>query len=200
MTPTPDSQQPSAAGRAVESVILFVILMAAWLLLSGHYTPLAIGFGVVACALAVRLTPFRPFLVTSGSRSFGVPLAGISYPRLLFYPFRLFYDILMANLQVAGIVLSPRLPIDPSFIRFRTELGRSIPRTLFGNHITMTPGTVTVDIKDDGEFLVHTLNPRVAGDVTSGSLANRIAAMLGEPQGPPSDMIDWQRGPEGLNA
>lgn len=190
MAQSPDTDRPSAAGGAIETTLFFLILMAAWLLLSGHYTPLAIGFGIVACILIVNLNKERPLLVGGSGRSFGVQLKGVSLVRVILYPIRLFIDILMANLQVASILLSPRLPIDPGFIRFRTEMKRSLPQTFFGNHITLTPGTITVDI-EDGKFLVHTLNPKLAGDVTSGVLANRIAAMLGEPQGPPTDMTDW---------
>ncbi|HAA78629.1 TPA: hypothetical protein DCE37_26320 [Candidatus Latescibacteria bacterium] len=198
MADTPD-KQPSSAGKAIESIILFVLLMTAWLLLSGHYTPLAIGFGVVSCATAVYLTKDRPLIIGGAGRSFGVPLGGISYIRLFIYPFRLFYDVVSANLQVAAILLSPKQPIDPAFIKFRTTLKRSIPQTFFGNHITLTPGTITVDI-DEGRYLVHTLNPKLAGDVSSGDLANRIAATFGEEQGESEEMTDWIRSSEGIQS
>jgi multicomponent Na+:H+ antiporter subunit E len=198
MAQTPNSEKPSAGGRAVESILLFAILFASWLILSGHYTPLAIGFGVIACILTLWLNKERPLLVGGLGRRFGIPLSGINFVRLILYPIVLFVDIVKANLHVAAIIISPRLPIDPAFIQFRTELKRSIPQTIFGNHITLTPGTITVDI-EDGRYLVHTLNPKLVGDLTSGSLVNRIAAMLGEPQGPPTDMTEWTRSVKDLS-
>ena len=198
MAQTPD-KQPSSAVKVIEGLILFILLMGAWLLLSGHYTPQAIGFGVVSCALAVYLNKDRPLILRGDERSFGVPLGGISIVRLIIYPFRLFFDVVSANFQVAAILLSPKLPIDPAFIKFRTTLKRRIPQTFFGNHITLTPGTITVDIDDD-RYLVHTLNPKLAGDVSSGDLANRIAGTFGEPQGEPQDMTDWVRSSEGIES
>lgn len=198
MAQTTDNQ-PSSGGKLIESIILFVLLMATWLILSGLYKPLPIGFGVVTCVLAVLLNKDRPLLIGGGDRSFGVPLGRLSILRVILYPFRLFYDVVSANFQVAAILLSPRLPIDPAFIKFRTTLKRSIPQTFFGNHITLTPGTITVDI-DDGRYLVHTLNPKLAGDVSRGDLANRMAAMFGEEQGAPQEMTDWVRSSEGIES
>lgn len=192
-------KQPSTMAKVIEGLILFVLLMASWLLLSGHYTPLAIGCGVVSCAFAVILTKDRPLILGQGERSFGVPIGGISLIRLIIYPFKLFFDVVAANFQVAAILLSPKLPIDPAFIKFRTKLKRSIPQTFFGNHITLTPGTITVDI-DDGKYLVHSLNPKLAGDVASGDLANNIAATFGEEQGEPKEMTDWIRSSEGIES
>jgi len=75
---------------------------------------------------------------------------------LLYLPF-LLWEIAKANLQVAYIVLHPSLPIDPSVERVRPAVPIGFPVTLLANSITLTPGTVTIDIRDR-EFYVHALS------------------------------------------
>jgi len=76
--------------------------------------------------------------------------------RLLAYFPWLLGQIVIANFQIAWVVLHPRLPIDPQLVSFRKHFPTPIAYFLLGNSITLTPGTVTVDLEGD-EFLVHAL-------------------------------------------
>jgi multicomponent Na+:H+ antiporter subunit E len=59
-----------------------------------------------------------------------------------------------SNLRLAAIVLSPDLPVDPGIVKIRTELKSRMGRLMLANSITLTPGTLTVEV--DGEWLyVH---------------------------------------------
>jgi len=66
------------------------------------------------------------------------------------------WEILKANLDVAYRVISPRLPIHPGIVRIRTGLVSDIGLTFLSNSITLTPGTMTVDVdRDNGYLYIH---------------------------------------------
>lgn len=69
------------------------------------------------------------------------------------------YHMIVANLDVAYRVINPGLPINPGIVKIKTGLKSNIAKTFLANSITLTPGTMTVDIK--GEFLfIHWINVR----------------------------------------
>jgi multicomponent Na+:H+ antiporter subunit E len=78
----------------------------------------------------------------------------------LYIPY-LFYYILLANLDVAYRVLNPYLPIKPGIVKVKTGLKNDFAKTILANSITLTPGTLTVEVEGD-YFYVHWIN--VASD------------------------------------
>ena len=66
-------------------------------------------------------------------------------------------EIFKANLAVLRLVMKPEIDIEPRLIRVPSDQRTDLGRCVFANSITLTPGTVTVDIEDDG-FLVHALD------------------------------------------
>jgi len=95
----------------------------------------------------------------------------------LFLPY-LLYAVVRANLAMAAVVLDPRLPIDPSVVRVPAPEGR-IGRALLANSITLTPGTLTVDVVDD-ELVVHALTRRSRVDLVAGGLVRAVSLVVGE--------------------
>jgi multicomponent Na+:H+ antiporter subunit E len=95
----------------------------------------------------------------------------------LFLPY-LLYAVVRANLAMAAVVLDPRLPIDPSVVRVPAPEGR-IGRALLANSITLTPGTLTVDVVDD-ELVVHALTRRSRVDLHAGRLVRAVSLVVGE--------------------
>ena len=68
-------------------------------------------------------------------------------------------ELIASNLVVARIVLSPRIRIHPGIIAHRTALKTDLAVTTLANMITLTPGTLTVDLSEDGTTLfIHTIN------------------------------------------
>jgi multisubunit Na+/H+ antiporter MnhE subunit len=102
----------------------------------------------------------------------------------------LIYDC-TTNLQVAYIVLNPKLPIDPGLLRFRTRLQSSVGHILLANSITLTPGTITVDLTE-GTYLVHALVPQAAGSLLEAKMQNKLEMIFGEPEEPQPE-IRWVR-------
>ena len=111
--------------------------------------------------------------------------------RLLTYTGWLFVSILKANVQVAYLILHPRMPVAPSLLEFTTGIDHPLGQIVLANSITLTPGTVTVDFHD-GRYLVHVLAPAAAQTLVAGQLEHRVTALLGE--GPkPAPAVRWIR-------
>jgi multicomponent Na+:H+ antiporter subunit E len=81
-------------------------------------------------------------------------------------------------------VLHPGLPIEPSVVRIPAPEGR-VARALLANSITLTPGTLTVDLTDD-ELVVHALTAGSRVDLESGTLARAVAFVTEGRRGPTS--------------
>jgi multicomponent Na+:H+ antiporter subunit E len=101
---------------------------------------------------------------------------------LLIYAPWLFGRILASGVHLAYLILHPSLPLNPQMIRHRTRLTGDTAITIFGNSITLTPGTVTVEVNGD-EFEVHALDEASASDVTSLRLENKIAGLFTRREG-----------------
>ena len=128
---------------------LGAILFGFWLLLSGHYTPLLLSFGVGSSVLVVYLS-MRMDVVDRE----GVPLhlGG----RVWMYVPWLLKEILVANVAVAKIILSPNMKISPRMVVFHGTQQTDLGRVLYANSITLTPGTITTGVEGQ-DFQIHAL-------------------------------------------
>jgi multicomponent Na+:H+ antiporter subunit E len=154
--------------QLVNSALVFIACFGLWLVLSGHPTPLHVAQGLLAAALVTYLN--RDLEAVSRSVR--------CCPRFVAYLPWLFKEIVLANVQVARIVLDPRLPIDPGLVRVPTRLRSALAVTTFANSITLTPGTVTVDVEGD-ELVVHALVRQPPEGFAA--MERRVAAALREP-------------------
>src|SRR3990172_1758228 len=159
----------------------FLSLLAVWLVLSGRFERKYVIMGILSVALFTYLNRdlvhFRGHPAKAGRTNLRLRLA--TGWRLLAYLPWLLYSILMANLQVLWIVVHPRLPIDPRMLRFRTQHQSSIAQVVLANSITLTPGTITVDLVD-GEYTVHAIMPASAESLLTAEMQNRVGAVFGE--------------------
>jgi len=186
--PNPSRESPKAPSVA-RTVALVLLLSLFWLLLSGRIGIQYFIFMAGTVALVVAMNPERPF----GSRAKGLPTGGGEWIRaggaLVRHLIWLLKSIVLANIDVARRILDPRMPVRPMFMVFRTDLKSEMAQVMVANTITLTPGTVTVDLKD-GTYLIHALHPDTAGAVLSGELQNTIAPIFGEPRQPAPD-VQW---------
>lgn len=97
----------------------------------------------------------------------------VTTARMLVYVPYLFWEVAKANLEVAYIVLHPSMPIDPSVERFRPALPSGVPVTTLANSITLTPGTITVEVRDR-EFHVHALTGSAREGLWAGGLERAV--------------------------
>ncbi len=153
-------------------VATFALLFTVWLLWSGHYTGLLMSFGVLSCLLCVWLTE-RMERVAGSQREYRLGLRWIPYaPWLLL-------EIIKSNLDVARAILSKDLNIQPQLVRVKASQKTDMGRVIYANSITLTPGTITLDVRGD-DFLVHALLDATAEGVRSGEMDRRCAALEGQ--------------------
>ena len=151
----------------------FLILATFWVLLSGKIDAFHLSLGFICCGLISYL--FHDLLFAN----IRVGDIRITIKRFVLYLPWLLYQIFIANLHVAALVLNPKLPIDPKIIRFKTKLESDISWVALANSITLTPGTITVDIRE-GEFFVHALSKKVADDLLTGDMEDQVAHIFME--------------------
>ncbi len=154
------------------TVGLFVLLFGTWLLMSGHYTPLLIGFGIVSCALVVLLSRRMGIVDEEG---FPMHLS----LRILRYLPWLAVEVVKSNLELTKRVISPRLPIGPEIVELTGSQKTDLGRATYANSITLTPSTVTIEAQTDGSFVVHAISPEAADDLRSGEMDRQVSRMEG---------------------
>nr|WP_267663507.1 monovalent cation/H+ antiporter subunit E [Halorubrum yunnanense] len=119
----------------------------------------------VATAAIVSITLSRISLDADPA----VPRTPMRLVRGAIYVPVLLYEILVANLVVARVILDPRLPIEPSMNRMRVIVGSGLPLMTLANSITLTPGTLTVRARDS-DLYVHSLLPWAREGLFDGGL------------------------------
>jgi multicomponent Na+:H+ antiporter subunit E len=155
---------------AAEVLTLGAAVYAVWLLLSGHYTVFLLTIGFV-CTLLVVYVALRMRVVDHE----GVPLTQLNFTMITYLPW-LCVEVVKSNLAVARIVLSPRLPISPTLVRFRGMQRTDLGRFIFANSITLTPGTITLLVHQT-QFEVHALYRGALDGIEEGEMNRRVAAM-----------------------
>ncbi|MGP0565508.1 MULTISPECIES: Na+/H+ antiporter subunit E [unclassified Nitrospina] len=143
-----------------KSMALFVF----WVMLSASFEWVHLGLGLV---LSVAVA-----WVNAGHSSF-VPKFRI-WPRILLYLPWLFYKIVQSSLHLSKLILHPALPISPQLIRVESKLRHHGAVVLLGNSITLTPGTITVEV-DRNNLIVHAMDDVLAEDVQSKQIESKIA-------------------------
>lgn len=152
-----------------------VLLMAFWLILSGLFDVFHLSLGFISVILVLlinaRISRVRFF------EGDDPEWESIRFEFLFPFLSWLVYEIVVGSLQVARVVLHPRMPVEPSILRFRVKLPKLGARVMLGNLITLTPGTITLDIRGD-EFVVHTLTRDSPGSIIDGTMPRKVAELF----------------------
>jgi len=149
------------------AIVLFIF----WLLLSGKFEPFLIAAGA-GSAIGVVLLARRMDIIDRESH----PIH-LSWRVLGYWPW-LFKEIARSGWDVAKIIVSPRLPISPTLVRAPTSQKSTIGVVTYANSITLTPGTISVDVSKD-EILVHALTREGADGLLEGEMDRRVARFEG---------------------
>jgi len=91
----------------------------------------------------------------------------------------LFVEIVKANVAVVRAVLSPDMAVSPTLTRIPTPQKTDVGKVMFANSITLTPGTVSVDVQDD-HILVHALLSEMSNPDDFDEMAKRSGWAIGE--------------------
>ncbi len=147
---------------------LAIALYVFWLLLSGHTDAFLLVSGAVA-AVAIALVGRRFGYTDREGHPVELILAGLRY-----WPW-LAKEIVVSALQVARLVLSPSLPIAPRLVTVRTHQKTAVGVVTYANSITLTPGTITVDVdRHDRRLVVHALTAAAEAGLLAGDMDRRV--------------------------
>ena len=137
-----------------------------WLLLSGHYTALILSLGVVSVVIVT-------WFIWRMDRVDGVLSAVPVRPRLLYYLMWLMWQVVLSNIDLVRRIWDPTLPIRPTWQRLDIKVTSPLAKMLYANSITLTPGTLTTDVRED-HFMVHSLTPDGIDELRKGSMEKQI--------------------------
>jgi len=155
-------------------IYLIILLAAFWVILSGMYDLFHLSLGAASVILVVLL---NRRVISLNFYSQERSNASFRIHRLLVYIPWLIWEMVLSSIQVAVIILSPKMPINPSIIRFKVRLPNMTSKVILGNSISLTPGTLTIDIEGD-EFLVHALTDEAFSLISSGRLPDYVGALF----------------------
>ena len=147
-------------------------LSALWLLLSGFFEPLLLSLGLISVLLCVYLA-HRMDVVDHETMPLHISYGIISY--LVW----LTIEVAKANWAVTKVILSPKMALDQRFITVPTTQRDDLGRVIYANSITLTPGTITVEI-EPGSFLVHALTEDAADMDALADMGARVTAIEGK--------------------
>jgi len=153
----------------LRTAVTLLVFAGLWLLLSGHFEPLPLASGGVSVVLTVWLARRMGVLDFEGQPvEMALHLVGfVAWTVWL---------VILANLQVAKVILSPALRIHPHLIRIRPNQRTHLGRVIHANAITITPGTISLDVRDD-LILVHALTDDAADEDSSGRLDRAVTRL-----------------------
>lgn len=154
------------------SALLFFL----WVILSGKFEAKFIISGAV-CSMIVAALCLPIMRVRKGERSYFV--VSVNPLKLFAYFLWLVKEIFFSAIDVCRAILSNK-HISPQLVRFRCSFENPSATVMLVNSIILTPGTVTVDVSDDDEFLVHALTDGAAEGLLEGEMMRRIARLYGE--------------------
>jgi multicomponent Na+:H+ antiporter subunit E len=126
----------------------FVIALIFWMLMAGSLQPQEFYAGLLVATAVALLSVGRSPVFEGFALRLGAPLAFVLYLGSLMRA------LILANMDMARRVLSPSLPIRPDMVQITTELRSDLGRLILANSITLTPGTLSVDVEDD-KLTVH---------------------------------------------
>jgi multicomponent Na+:H+ antiporter subunit E len=159
------------ARRSHFSIATWVMMFALWIILSGKFDVFHLGAGLITIAIVAWL------------QSLLVPMRKENEPRIRLVPVLLYipwllWQMVLSALLVARLILWDRKSIDPRIVVFRSNQPSVVHHTVFANSITLTPGTLTVDLQGD-RYLVHAICERTENDLLNGPMARKVARLSG---------------------
>ena len=158
--------------RVKHILTLGIALASIWVFWSGHFEAFMVFLGLISVVLSVWIASRMQITDEEGA-----PLnMGL---RPIGYAIWLAKEIVQANVHVSKLILDPKLPIQPRMICVQANQKTELGRVVFANSITLTPGTVSVDLQSD-HIWVHALSFAGAEEDLSGDMDRRVCDLEGE--------------------
>lgn len=161
--------------QAESCASMFLLFLLLWIVLNGKITTEVFLLGI---ALAVPVYLFFCLVMKYSPKKEWKMLRRL--PWLFRYIAILLWEIVKANFAVIHLILSAKLEPEPVLFRFRKPLKMDTHKVLLANSITLTPGTITVDVNEKDEYLVHALDKDLAEGIEDSVFVRMIEEVEAE--------------------
>ena len=161
---------------------LGILMFVFWLALSGDFAVKFVVYGLITSAVVAWICyPLLLLPNADGTKKYFA--LGVSPIAFLCYSMWLLKELVLANIDVVKATVRPELRIDPKVIRFVFRSDNPMAKVLLANSITLTPGTVTMNVTSEGIYEVHALTEGAAEGLLAGAMPRKVAELFGD-QGP----------------
>ncbi len=157
-------------------LITTIAMFSFWILLSGEFTFILITSGIVA-SLIVAYLSHDIFIGKADLKT----ETGRVFKFIVYVPW-LLWEIILANVEIAYLVLNPKPLVDPQIVRFKNDLKTDLGIVTLAHSITLTPGTVTVEANEE-EFVIHAIWQKSADGIIGGEMQRKVKKIEGELEG-----------------
>ena len=155
-------------------ILIAVMLYVYWLVLSGHYDLWLLVSGAVVTGAVVVFSWMKGIIDAEG---FPVERIGGG---LTYWPW-LAWQIVLSALNVTRLILNPRLPITPTMVRVSAKQASSVGLTTYANSITLTPGTISVELSERAQAIwVHAITRDGADGLQDDPMNERVRSFEGQ--------------------
>ena len=148
---------------------LFISLAILWVLLSGYYTGLLLSLGLFSTLFVTFISLRKGLLPYEQQENF------FQFMKYIPYGFWLVIEILKSNIDVIKRILSPSLPISPRWVTIKSSQTSEFGEVVYANSITLTPGTISIDVNDNN-IDVHALSESGVDGLATGEMDKRVSA------------------------
>ena len=160
--------------------VLACVLFAFWFLMSGKTDFKFLFYGVLTAIISAWVcVPLLLMPNADGTKKYFI--FDVNLGKYAMYWLWLLNEVRKANIDVVKATVKSEMQIDPSVCRFRIKFDNPMAYTTLANSITLTPGTVTLNVTEDGLYEVHALNGGFADGLLEGGMQQKIAELFGEP-------------------
>ena len=156
-------------------IVIFLLLLGIWIVFSGKFDAFHIFLGALSSFFITAIS--GSFYFSNRSKSLGARIGEIL--RLPAYGLWLLWQIVLSNIHILKLALTPGdiKELDPSLVRIKSKLKTDFGKYVLANSITLTPGTITIEVDGD-EMLIHSISKHTASGVQDDTMEKKVAKVF----------------------
>ena len=160
--------------------VLAVVMFAFWFLLSGKVDFKFLLYGALTAIISAWIcVPLLLLPNADGTKKYFI--FDVNLGKYALYWLWLLKEVVNANIDVVKATVKSDMVINPRVIAFRIKYDNPMAHTTLANSITLTPGTVTLNVTEDGLYEIHALTDGAAEGLLGGGMQQKVADLFGEP-------------------
>ena len=160
--------------------VLAVVMFAFWFLLSGKVDFKLLLYGALTAIISAWIcVPLLLLPNADGTKKYFI--FDVNLGKYALYWLWLLKEVVNANIDVVKATVKSEMVINPRVIAFRIKYDNPMAHTTLANSITLTPGTVTLNVTEDGLYEIHALTDGAAEGLLGGGMQQKVADLFGEP-------------------